>query len=90
MANKIRLNAKISNFVIFRPRQKSSTIPVVNLNAINNNANELTVLQKRALRFKIFSKPRTHTVSLFISSKILSVNMLYFKTCLSTLTNDIQ
>ena len=89
MANKLRLNAKISNFVIFRPRQKSSTIPVVNLKAINNDTNALTVLQKRALHFMIFFKPRTHAVSLFISSKILPVNMLYFKT-LYTLMNDIQ
>ena len=89
MANKLRLNAKISNFVILRPRQKSWTIPVVNLSAINKDTNALTVLQKRALHFLIFFKPRTHVVPLFISSKMLPVSMLYFKT-LFTLMNDIQ
>ena len=65
----------------------SLTISVVNLNAINNDTNALTVLQKCAMRFMIFSKSRTHAVPLFISSKILPVNMLYFKT-LSTLMNN--
>ena len=36
-----------------------------------------------------FSKPRTHAVPLFISSKILAINMLYFETR-STLMYDIS
>ena len=36
-----------------------------------------------------FSKPRTHAVPLFISSKILPINMLYFET-MSTLMYDIS
>ena len=36
-----------------------------------------------------FSKPRTHAVPLFISSKILPINMLYLET-MSTLMYDIS
>ena len=36
-----------------------------------------------------FSKPRTHAVPLFISSKILPINMLYLET-MSTLMCDIS
>ena len=157
-ANKLTLNTKKSNFVIFRPRQKKLEYEV-NLNVIDNNTNTLTsleckeyvkylgvlidshlswkfhidyvasklskivgiiarlrhlvpfntllsiyqslmfpyltfglsawgqaaqlhlnkllLLQKRAIRFMNFSKPRTHAVPLFISSKILPINMLY-------------
>ena len=158
-ANKLTLNTKKSNFVIFRPRQKKLEYEV-NLNVIDNNTNTLTsleckeyvkylgvlidshlkfhidyvasklskivgitarlrhfvpfntllsiyqllmfpyltfglsawgqaaqlllnkllLLQKRAIRFMNFSKPRTHAVPLFISSKILPINMLYFET----------
>ena len=49
----------------------------------------LTLLQKRVIRFMNFSKPRTHAVPLFISSKILPINMLYFET-MSTLMYDIS
>ena len=51
--------------------------------------NKLLLLQKRAIRFMNFSKPRTHAVPLFISSKILPINMLYFET-MSTLMYDIS
>ena len=51
--------------------------------------NKLLLLQKRAIRFMNFSKPRTHVVPLFISSKILPINMLYFET-MSTLMYDIS
>ena len=50
---------------------------------------KLLLLQKRAIRFMNFSKPRTHAVPLFISSKILPINMLYLET-LSTLMYDIS
>ena len=51
--------------------------------------NKLLLLQKRAIRFMNFSKPRTHAVPLFISSKILPINMLYLET-MSTLMYDIS
>ena len=40
-ANKLMLNAKKSNFVIFGPHQKELDFNV-NLNGINNDANPLT------------------------------------------------
>ena len=51
--------------------------------------NKLLLLQKRAIRFMNFSKPHTHAVPLFISSKILPINMLYLET-MSTLMYDIS
>ena len=51
--------------------------------------NKLLLLQKRAFRFLNFSKPRNHVVPLFISSKILPINMLYLET-MSTLMYDIS
>ena len=51
--------------------------------------NKLLLLQKRAIRFMNFFKPRTHAVPLFISSKILPINMLYFET-MSTLMYHIS
>ena len=50
---------------------------------------KLLLLQKRAIRFMNFSKPRTHAVPLFISSKILPINILYLET-MSTLMYDIS
>ena len=47
--------------------------------AAQTHLNELLLFQKRPLRFLNFSKTRTHAVPLFISSKILPVNMLYFE-----------
>ena len=41
---------------------------------------KMLVLQKRALRLMYFSKSRAHAVPLFISSKILPLNMLYVET----------
>ena len=41
---------------------------------------KLLVLQKRVLRLMYFSEPRTHAVSLFITSNILPINMLDVKT----------
>ena len=57
--------------------------------AAHLHLNKLLLLQKRAIRFMNFSKPRTHAVPLFISSKILPINMLYFET-MSTLMYDIS
>ena len=52
--------------------------------------NKLLLLQKRAIRFMNFSKPRTHAVPLFISSKILPINMLYFETMSTLMSNSIH
>ena len=41
---------------------------------------KLLVLQKRVLRLMYFSEPTGHTMSLFITSIILSINMLYVET----------
>ena len=38
---------------------------------------KILVLQKRVLRLMYFSEPRAHTVPLFISSKILPLQILY-------------
>ena len=38
---------------------------------------KILVLQKRVLRLMYFSEPRAHVVPLFISSKILPLQMLY-------------
>ena len=43
-ANKLTLNTKKSNFVIFRPRQKK-LVYEVNLNIVDNNTNTLTSLE---------------------------------------------
>ena len=50
--------------------------------------NKLLLLQKRAIRLMNFSKPRTHTVPLFISSKILPINMLYLSTLMYDISNN--
>ena len=50
--------------------------------------NKLFLLQKRAIRFMNFSKPRNHAVPLFISSKILPINMLYLKTLMYDNSNN--
>ena len=49
---------------------------------------KILVLQKRALRFLYFCKPRAHAVPLFISSKILPLNMLYVET-VSSIVFDV-
>ena len=38
---------------------------------------KILVLKNRVLRLKYFSEPRAHAVALFISSKILPLQMLY-------------
>ena len=42
-----------------------------------NSFTKILVLQKRVLRLMYFSEPRAHAVPLFISSKILPLQMLY-------------
>ena len=45
--------------------------------AAKTHLKKILVLQKRALRLMYFSEPRAHAVPLFISSKILPLQMLY-------------
>ena len=48
--------------------------------AAKTHLQKLLVLQKRVLRLMHFSDPRAHAVSLFISSNILPIYMLYVET----------
>ena len=48
--------------------------------AAKSHLQKILVLQKRALRLMYFCKPRAHAVPLFVSSKILPLNMLYVET----------
>ena len=45
--------------------------------AAKTHLQKILVLQKRVLRLMYFSEPRAHAVPLFISSKILPLQMLY-------------
>ena len=45
--------------------------------AAKTHLQKIIVLQKRVLRLMYFSEPRDHAVPLFISSKILPLQMLY-------------
>ena len=47
--------------------------------ASKSQLNKLLVLQKRALRFIHFAKPRDHAIPLFINTKILPINFLYYQ-----------
>ena len=47
--------------------------------AAKTHLQKSVVLQKRVLRLMYFSEPRAHAVPLFISSKILPLQMLYAK-----------
>ena len=57
--------------------------------AAKTHPQKILVLQKRALRLKYFSNPRAHAMPLFISSKILPLNMLYVKT-VSSIMFDVS
>ena len=46
------------------------------------NLRKILILQKRALRLMYFFPNRDHILPLFISSNILSINLLYFETAL--------
>jgi len=50
--------------------------------------NKLLVLQKRALRLIYFAPSDAHVISLFIESKTLPVNMIYFD-MVANLLHDI-
>lgn len=84
----------LSRFILYPGIYQSLMYPflkygfIASGQAAQTHLNKLLLLQKRALCFMIFSKPRTHAVPLFISSKIVPVNVLYFE-LLSTLMNDI-
>ena len=57
--------------------------------AAKTHLQKLLVLQKRVLRLMYFSEPRAHAVSLFITSNVLPINMLYVKT-VSSLMYDVS
>ena len=48
------------------------------------------MLQKRVLRLMYFSEPRAHVVPLFISSKILPLQMLYAEKVSSIMEKSIS
>ena len=48
--------------------------------AAKTHQQKLLVLQKRVLRLMYFSEPRAHALSLFITSNVLPINMLYVET----------
>ena len=48
------------------------------------------MLQKRVLRLMYFSEPRAHAVPLFISSKILPLQMLYAEKVSSIMEKSIS
>ena len=52
------------------------------------HANQLFLLQKRALRLMYFGHYTAHAIPYFLSSNILPLNMLYFKS-VSVLKHDI-
>ena len=56
--------------------------------AAKTHLHKLLVLPKRVLRLTYFSEPRAHAVSLFITSNILPINMLYVET-VSSLMYDV-
>ena len=47
--------------------------------ASKSQLNKLLIFQKRALRFIHFAKPRDHAIPLFINTKILPINFLYYQ-----------
>ena len=49
--------------------------------------NKLLVLQKRALYFIHFAKPRDHAIPLFINTKILPINFLYYQLLAETMSD---
>ena len=57
--------------------------------AAKTHLQKLLVLQKHALLIMYFPEPRAHAVSLFITSKILPINMLYVE-IVSSLTYDVS
>ena len=48
--------------------------------APQSHLNKILLLQKRALHMMHFSNPRAHGVPLFVSAKILPLNLLYPET----------
>ena len=49
--------------------------------------NKLLVLQKRALRFIHFAKPQDYAIPLFINTKILPLNFLYYQLLAETMSD---
>ena len=55
--------------------------------ASKSQLNKFLVLQKRALRFIHFAKPRDHAIPLFINTKILPINFLYYQLLAETMSD---
>ena len=55
--------------------------------ASKSRLNKLLVLQKRALRFIDFAKPRDYAICLFINTKILPINFLYYQLLAETMSD---
>ena len=55
--------------------------------ASKSQLNKLLVLQKRALRFIHFAKPRDHAIPLFINTKISPINFLYYQLLAETMSD---
>ena len=55
--------------------------------ASKSQLNKLLVLQKRALRFIHFAKPRDHAIPLYINTKILPNNFLYYQLLAETMSD---
>jgi hypothetical protein len=49
--------------------------------ASKTHLNKIFILQKRDLCLMYFMSYRAHTIPAFVSSKIIPLNMLYFKSC---------
>ena len=55
--------------------------------ASKSQLNKLLVLQKCALRFIPFAKPRDHAIPLFINTRILPINFLYYQLLAETISD---
>ena len=58
--------------------------------AAKTHLQKILVLQKRVLRLMYFSEPRAHAVPLFISSKILPLQMLYAEKVSSIMKGEVH
>ena len=77
-ANKLTLNIKNSNYVIFCPRQNSEINALFKLHVwymcigllLRKTLERLLVLQKRVMRLILFRKTRKHAIPLFLESQL--------------------
>ena len=57
--------------------------------AANVNLNKIVTLQKRVIRLMYFLDHKSHSAPLFVTSRILPMKMLFFKSVASLLHDDI-